>query len=306
MVYDLIILGAGPAGFAASIYAFYHKLSHIVIGEEIGGTALSADMIKNYPGFDAISGADLMKKFQNHAESLGGKIIQARINGLSKKNDFFEVNTESETYQSKTLIIALGTKRRKMNIPGEDKFLGKGVSYCATCDSIFFKNKTVAVVGGGNSAAQAATLLADHAAKVYLLYRGPELKCQPATIDQLKANPKITIIYSTNVLEICGEKKVDNLKLDNAYEGSKDLKTDGIFIEIGSMPSSNLLNQIGVKLNETGYIEVDQWGKTNVTGIYAAGDIINNTPGFNQVITAAADGATAVNAVYKYLKTLKK
>jgi len=306
MIYDLIILGAGPAGLAASIYASYHKLNHLVIGDIIGGTATQAAKIKNWPGTDAISGAELMQNFQHHAESLGGKILPASIAGLRKNDDFFEVDTDGQLYQSKSLIIALGTRRRKMNIPGEDKLLGKGVSYCATCDAIFFKNKTVAVVGGGNSAAMAAMLLAEHAAKVFLIYRGIELRCQPSSTDQLCKNPKITIIYNTNVLEVNGDKKVESVTLDKEYQNSKALKIDGIFVEIGTMPSSDLLNEIGVKLNEQGYVEVDQWGKTSVSGVYAAGDIISNTPGFNQIITAAADGATAVNAVYKYLKEIKK
>jgi thioredoxin reductase (NADPH) len=306
MTYDLVILGAGPAGLAASIYASYHKLNHLVIGDIVGGTAVGAAHIKNWPGTEMITGAELMQKFQHHAEGLGGKIIPSKVIGLGKQDDLFEIKTDGESYQAKSLIVALGTRRKKMNIPGEDKLLGKGVSYCATCDSIFFKNKTVAVVGGGNSAAMAATLLAEHAAKVFLIYRGAELKCQPATVDQLKANSKITIVYNTNILEIIGDKKVENLALDLDYQGSKTLKVDGIFIEIGTMPSSDLLGQIGVKLNELGYVEVDQWGKTNVPGVYAAGDIISNTPGFNQIITASADGATAVNAVYKHLKEVKK
>lgn len=306
MIYDLIILGAGPAGLAASIYASYHKLNHLVIADIIGGTAAEAAHIKNWPGTEAISGAELMQKFQHHAESLGGKIIQVNIAGLKKKEGCFEINADSGSYQSKTILVALGTRRRKMNIPGEDKFLGKGVSYCATCDAIFFKNKIVSVVGGGNSAAMAAMLLAEHAGKVYLIYRGAELKCQPAITDQLESNSKIKIIYNTNVLEVKGEKKVENIALDSAYEGDKILKVDGIFIEIGAMPSTGLLNELGLKLSEQGYIIVDQWGKTGIDGVYAAGDIISNTPGFNQIITAAADGATAVNAVYRYLKEMKK
>lgn len=306
MLYDLIILGAGPAGLAASIYASYHKLNHLVIADIIGGTATEAAKIKNWPGTEAISGAELMQKFQHHAESLGGKIVQAKIAGLEKKGDVFEVKADEQLYQTKSLIVALGTRRRKMNIPGEDRLLGKGVSYCATCDSIFFKNKTVAVVGGGNSAAMAATLLSEHAAKVFLIYRGAELRCQPSSTDQLCKNPKVTIIYNTNVLEINGDKKVESITLDKEYENSKTLKVDGIFAEIGAMPSSELLGKIGVELNEQGYIKVDQWGKTSIDCVYAAGDIISNTPGFNQIITASADGATAVNAVYKRLKEIKK
>lgn len=306
MIYDLIILGAGPAGLAASIYASYHKLSHLVIGDIVGGAAAEAVKIKNWPGTEAISGIELMQKFQHHAESLGGKILQAKIASLGEKDVFFEVNADRRLYQSKSLIVALGTRRRKMNIPGEDKLLGKGVSYCATCDSMFFKNKTVSVVGGGNSAAMAAMLLAEHASKVYLIYRGAELRCQPTSTDQLCKNPKVTIVYNTNVLEVNGDKKVESVVLDKDYQNSKTLKVDGIFVEIGAMPSSDLLNELGVKLNEQGYILVDQWGKTNIPGVYAAGDIISNTPDFNQIITAAADGATAVNAVYKYLKEIKK
>lgn len=305
MIYDLIILGAGPAGLAASIYASYHKLNHLVIGDIVGGTATEAVKIKNWPGSEEISGVELMQKFKHHAESFDGKIFQAKIVGLKKNGEFFKVQTGEGSYDTKTLIVALGTCRRKMNILGEDKFLGKGVSYCATCDSIFFKNKIVAVVGGGNSAAMAALLLVEHAAKAFLIYRGVELRCQPATLDQLKANSKITIIYNTNILEVNGNKKAESITLDKDYQNSKTLKVDGIFVEIGAMPSSDLLNELGVKLNEQGYVVVDQWGKTNIAGVYAAGDIISNTPGFNQIITAAADGATAVNAVYKYLKEIK-
>ncbi len=305
MVYDLIILGAGPAGLAASIYASYHKINHLVIGEVIGGTALDAAHVKNYPGFKLISGADLMNKFREHAEELGGKISQAGIDRLTKENGYFKITTIENSYETRSLLIALGTHRRKLNIAGEEKLLGKGVSYCATCDAIFFKNKIVAVTGGGNSAAMAAMLLAEHASHVYLIYRGSELKCQPATFDQLKANPKINIIYNTNILEIKGETKVESLILDIPFNNDNALKLDGIFIEIGSTPSTNLLNDIGVRLNDQGYILVDQWGKTNIDGVYAAGDIISNTPGFNQIITAAADGATAVNAIYKYLKEIK-
>lgn len=306
MIYDLVILGAGPAGLAASIYASYHKLNHLVIGDIVGGTASEAAHVKNYPGTEAISGLELMRRFHIHAESLGAKVLAEKIIGLEKKEGFFEVRTDRQSYQSKSIIVALGTRRRKMNIPGESKLLGKGVSYCATCDAIFFKNKIVAVVGGGNSAAMAAMLLSEHASKVFLIYRGTELKCQPSTIDQLKINSKITIIFSTNVLEINGENKVESIKLDKDYENSQILKIDGVFVEIGAMPSSDLLSEIGVELNEQGYIVVDQWGKTNIEGVYAAGDIISNTPGFNQIITASADGATAVNAVYKYLKEIKK
>jgi thioredoxin reductase (NADPH) len=306
MIRDLIILGAGPAGLAASIYASYHKLDHLAVGEMIGGTPLEAALIKNWPGTEVISGAELMKKFLAHAEGLGGKIIQGRIAGLKKEKDYFEVITDTETYQSRALLVALGTRRRKMNIPGEDKFLGKGVSYCATCDAVFFKNKIAAVIGGGNSAAMAATLLAEHASKVYLIYRGAELKCQPMLADQLSKNPKVTIIYSTNVLEVAGANKAENIILDKPFNGNAMLKTDGVFIEIGAMPSTDLLNELGVKLNEQGYVIVDQWGATNVPGVYAAGDIITNTPGFNQIVAAAADGATAVNAIYRYLKEIKK
>jgi len=305
MVYDLIILGAGPAGLAASIYASYHKLSHLVIADIIGGTPIEAAVIKNWPGTEAISGVDLMKNFQRHAEGLGGKIIQGKIVDLKKTGDYFQVSTDGQIHQGKTLLVALGTRRRKMNIPGEDKFLGKGVSYCATCDAIFFKNKNVAIIGGSDSAAAAANLLAEHASKVYIIYRNSELRCQPAYLEQIKKNSKITVIYNTNILKVHGDKKVESIFLDNPYEASQLLKTDGVFVEIGAMPSTDLLNEISVALNPQGYIIVDEWGRTNVFGVYAAGDITTNTMGFNQIVAAAADGATAVNAIYKYLKETK-
>ncbi len=305
MVYDLIILGAGPAGLAASIYASYHKLNHLVIGDIIGGTPIEAAVIKNWPGIKQISGVELMRNFRGHAEDLGGTVIQGRVVGLKNEKNRFEVNVDNQYYHSKTLLLAMGTKRRRLNIPGEDKFLGKGVSYCATCDAIFFKNKIVAVVGGADSAAAAANLLAEHASKVYIIYRNSELRCQPAYLEQIKKNPKITVIYNTNVLEVHGDKKVESVFLDNPYEASQLLKTDGVFVEIGAMPSTDLLNEIDLKLNPQGYIMVDEWGRTNVLGIYAAGDITTNTMGFNQIVAAAADGATAVNAIYKYLKETK-
>lgn len=306
MLYDLIIIGAGPAGLTASIYASYHKLNHLVIGDIIGGTPIEAAMIKNWPGVKQTSGIELMRNFRDHAEGLGAVIIQGRVVGLKKEEKCFEINVDNQYYHSKTLLLAMGTKRRRLNIPGEDKFLGKGVSYCATCDAIFFKNKIVAIVGGSDSAAAAANLLAEHASKVYVIYRNSELRCQPAYLEQIKKNPKITVIYNANVLEVHGDKKAESVFLDRPFEESQLLKTDGVFVEIGAMPSTDLLNEIGVKLNPQGYVAVDEWGKTNVSGVYAAGDITTNTMGFNQIVAAAADGATAVNAIYRYLKEIKK
>ncbi len=305
MLYDLIIIGAGPAGLAASIYASYHKLNHLVIGDIIGGTPIEAAVIKNWPGIKQTSGIELMRTFRDHAEGLGGMIIQGRVVGLKKEKNCFEVSVDNQYYHSKTLLLTMGTKRRRLNIPGEDKLLGKGVSYCATCDAIFFKNKTVAVIGGGDSAAAAANLLAEHASKVYLIYRKEELRCQPAYLEQIKKNPKITVVYSTNVLEVHGDKKVESVLLDQPFEESDILKIDGVFVEIGAIPSADLLNEIGVNLNSQGYVVVDEWGRTSVSGVYAAGDITTNTIGFNQIVAAASDGATAINAIYRDLKEIK-
>ncbi|MBM3199958.1 FAD-binding protein [Candidatus Woesearchaeota archaeon] len=293
-VYDTIIIGAGPAGMTAAIYAIRYKLKTLIISKDTGGIANLAHKIENWPGIVSITGPELMENFKNHVEALGVKIVQEEAVKISQG---FEVTTsESNKFKAKTLILALGTVRRKLNIPGEDEFLGKGVSYCCTCDGPMFRNKIVCVVGGSNSAVMGALLLADYASRVYLIYRKDALKADPALTDSLKTNKKIEVIFNSEITKIVGTKFVEKIVLNNG----KELPMQGIFIEIGGIPSTALAKQLGIDLDDHSSIIVDDNMRTNVKGVFAAGDI-TNTP-LDQIVTACADGAKAAYAAFNHLK----
>lgn len=305
-MHDLIIIGAGPAGLAASIYASRYKLNHLVIGAEIGGQALEAWQVENYPGCEKISGRELMEKFKTQAESLGGEIIQGAVNSIKKASEGFEIFTEDgKNYNSQSIILALGMKPRKLNIPGEDKFIGKGVSYCATCDGAFFKNKDVAVIGGGDAAATAVLQLAEFANKAYILYVTGGLIIEPSWMEKIKNNAKIEMVECVKIAEITGEQKVAGINYKFGGE-SKEIAVDGVFIEIGSVPGVVLAKELGVKTDEQDYIIIDQAQATNIENVYAAGDATTGSNKFRQIITAAAEGAIAAGSVYKKLKLSKK
>ncbi len=316
-IYDLIIIGAGPAGLSASIYASRYKLNHLVIGEEIGGQALEAWSVENYPGCEKIPGRELMEKFKAQAENLGGEIIQSAANSVKKVDSGFEIFTgDGKSYQSQSVILALGMKPRKLNIPGEDKFIGKGVSYCATCDGAFFKNKEVAVIGGGDAAATAALQMVEFADKVYILYITGGLIIEPSWMEKIKSNAKIEIVECAKITEItggparnasasvAGGQKVAGINYEFGGE-SKKIAVDGVFIEIGSVPGVVLAKELGVKTDEQDYIIVDQAQATNVENVYAAGDVTTGSNKFRQIITAAAEGAVAAGSTYKKLKLNK-
>jgi len=308
-MYDLVILGAGPAGLSASIYASRYKINHIVIGSIFDSSTAKAHLLENWPGEKSIKGLDLVNNFYNHAKGFGVEIFQENVVEIIKEIDsdsgknIFNVKTNlNKTYQARSILIALGTKNRKLNISGEEEFLGKGVSYCAVCDGAFFKEKIVAVVGGSNSAAMAAMMLSEHASHVYLIYRKNLLRCEPIMIDRLEKNEKITILYNTNVTKVLGGKSVESIELDSEYNGSKEIKLDGLFIEAGSVPSVSLVKGLEMKTDDNGYVVIDQTGATNVKGIYAAGDITNGSNGLRQIVTATSEGAIAATSIYKYLK----
>lgn len=301
---DLLILGAGPAGLSASIYASRYKIKHLVLGSEIGGYLNEIHKIENYPGFDSIRGVDLAEKMASHVKSLGGKIIQTEIKAIVKKDEIFEVTIDKEIFQARNLLYSIGTSAKKLDIPGEKEFLGRGVSYCATCDGPFFKNKIVTVVGGGNSAIMAVMILAEYAQKVRLFYRGDKTKLSaaPIYIEQAEKMSNVEIICCTNLKEIKGENKVSSVILDNPYQGSKEVLTDGVFIEIGSAPNTALIKDLGVDSDARGFIKVNADQSTNVSGFFASGDITTNSNGFRQIITACAEGAVAVEGIYRKMK----
>lgn len=302
---DLIIIGTGPAGYTASIYASRYKIKHVLIGEISGGLATEAHKICNFPSEMNISGMDLMEKIQKSAISLGSEILADKVSTITKNDTTFKISTESgKTYESKTVLLASGTKHRKLNIENEKNFVGRGVSYCATCDALFYKNKTVAVIGGGNSAMTAALYLAEVAEKVYLIYRGSELKGETAWRDQVTTNNKINVIYNTNIIEFIGDTKLKATKIDNTYNNSDEITVDGVFIEIGSEPDLSIAKDLNIE-TENGHIKIKNDQSTNVNGIWAAGDITNGSNNFRQIITACSEGAIASDAIHKYL-TLNK
>jgi len=301
-LYDLIIIGAGPAGLGASIYASRYKLKNLIIGSEVGGQVVEAAEIENYAGFNSISGRDLMKKFQEQAENLGAEIIQSEADDIKKIGDGFEVSAGTgEKYKSKSVILALGMNPRKMNIPGEDRFIGKGISYCATCDAMFFTNKTVAVIGGGDSAAAATVHLSEFANKIYLIHRG-KMRFKPALAEQIKQDSKIEIVDSAGIKEIKGDQTVKSIVYESE-KGEKEIPVQGVFVEIGAVPKVVIAKNLGIKMDEQEYIIVDQAQKTNMENVYAAGDVTTGSNKFRQIITAVAEGAVAAGSAYRQLIT---
>ena len=302
-IYDLIIIGAGPAGLAASIYASRYKIGHFVIGKEPGGQAVEAHNIENWPGTISISGFELTQKMREHAEKLGGKIIMDSVSNIAKGQETFSITTHTAQYQARNVILALGMEYKKLSIPGEEEFKGKGVSYCPTCDAAFFQNKIVAVAGGGNSAASAAQLLSKYASKVFVIYRGEKLKVDPVYLENFAKNEKIEIVYNTNINEIKGDKTVEKIILDEEHDGRSELEVQGVFIEIGSEPGVELAKQLDMTTDEQGFVIVNPDQSTNVEGAYASGDATTGSNKMRQIITASAEGAIAAASVYKRLQT---
>jgi thioredoxin reductase (NADPH) len=294
---DLIIIGAGPAGLSASIYSSRYNLDVLVLGQEQGGCMNESYNIENYPGFIAIPGMELGQKMKEHAEKLGGEIKQAQVKKIEKIDKGFKVETSSEEYETKRVLLATGTIFRKLNIPGESELSGKGVSYCATCDGPFFKEKKVTVIGGGNSAFNAALLLSRYAKEVVLFFRGDEPTAIPKYFDSVEKTPNIKLAPKLNLTEIKGDQKVEKIVLDKEWEGSKEHEFDGVFIEIGSRPDNSFFENLDLELDENGFIKVNPDQSTNTEGVYAAGDITTNSNGYRQIITACSEGAIAVATI---------
>lgn len=304
IIYDVIIVGAGPAGLNASLYASRYGLKNIVIGGVPGGLTSQIHEIGNWLGSPDITGFDFVKNSTEHIKKFNTEIINSLVDEINKKEDgTFEVLVSNgSNLKTKTILIATGSKHRKLGVLGEKEFLGKGVSYCATCDGFFYRDKIVGIIGGSDSAVSAAVFMADIAKKVYLIYRGEKLKAENFWVTAVEKNKKIEIIYNTNVKEIKGGEKITEVSLDNLYSGSDSLQLDGIFIEIGFIPSTELIKNLAVELDEEGYIKVEKNCKTNVTGIWAAGDITTGSNKFKQIITAASEGAIAANSIQEYLR----
>ncbi len=298
-MYDLIIVGGGITAFSAAIYAGRFHLKTLVIGENLGGTIILTDKIENYPGFSTVSGQELFDKIRAHAEQYDIEVSEEKVEKVAKSGEFFNVRTPDKTYNAKTVLVATGTEWKKLGVPGEKEFTGNGVHYCALCDGFIYDGKRVGIVGGADSAGKEALLLTEYAKKVYLIYRKEMIRSEPIIRKQIEDNPNIEIIKNTNVLEIKGDKVMDRVVLDMDYDGKKELPLDGLFIDIGHVPISKLVEGLGVEINKRQEIVTNKRSETNVQGIYAAGDVTDKR--FKQAITGAADGVNAVYSAYQYL-----
>ncbi|MCD6590608.1 MAG: FAD-dependent oxidoreductase [Candidatus Aenigmarchaeota archaeon] len=303
--YDVIILGSGPAGLTAGIYASRYNMKNLVIGKEIGGQVAESYEIENYPGFLKVNGIELAEKFREHAERIGVELIPfINVLDIQKKRNGFVVKAENDMeYFGKCVIFATGARKRKLGIKGEDRLAGRGISYCAICDAPFFKNKIVGVIGGGDSAVSAAVLLAEHAKKVYLLYRREKgkMRATPYWVMKAEKNKKIEMVFNAVPKEFAGKDKLEYALFDCKGKELK-LKLDGIFVEVGTKPESELAKKLGVRTDERGYIIVNHDMSTNVKGVFAAGDVTTGSNMFAQIITAASEGAIAAESSYKYIK----
>lgn len=296
--YDLVIVGAGPAGLTAGIYAGRFLLKTLILGEIQGGTVTEAHKVCNFPSQKEIRGIELGMKMMDQAKSVGAELKQEKVQSIEKQGEEFKIKTSKKDYFSKRVILAVGREKQELEVPGEKRLLGKGVSYCATCDAGFFKGKEVAVVGGSNSALTAALLLAEYANKVYIIYRRDKFyRGEPSWVKQVEENGKIEVMFEEEVEEINGENSVESLNLKS---GNK-LNVQGVFIEIGYKPEKKLSEDLGLDTTDKDYIKVNKKQETTVKGVYAAGDITDNP--LKQVITACGEGAISADSAYKDIKS---
>ena len=299
--YDLVVVGSGAAGLSAAVYAGRYKMSTLVIGEEFGGETSTAGSIENYPGFKEIDGYDLMKVMKEQAQAIGAEIKDGKVIEVKKEGECFTVSTEKEHFQATTVILAIGSRRRHLNLPNEKELTGRGVHYCWTCDGPLYGKKTVAMVGGGDSSVKGVNFLGAYAEKIYLIARGKEVRAEPINMEHMKQlGDKVEVLLENEVKELVGEKKLEKMVLANPYNGSCDLVVDGMFIEVGFDPDKTFAEQMGLELDERGYMKVDNMMKTKVPGIFVAGDATTHFGAFKQDITAAAMGAVAATSAYEY------
>jgi len=306
--YDFLIIGAGGTGLAAGMYAGRLGLKTLILGTThgselpIGGTITTTDVVENYPGFPKITGFELAKNLEKHAKDYSDlvSIKNEKAIEITKSGKWFNVKTEKSEYKSLTLLFATGTKWRRLTVPGAKEFETKGVYYCALCDGPLFKNKDVAVMGGGNSAAKDALILARHAKKVYLISRKETLTAEPANIEKLKEAKNIELVPGANIEQVKGTKFVESIVLDKVHNGKKELAVEGVFVAIGHVALSELAESLGVELAKDKEIKVNrETQETNIPGVYAAGDVVESK--FKQLITGVAEGCTAAYSAYEHI-----
>lgn len=300
--YDVLIVGGGLAGLTAGIYASRYGLHTAIIEQMMGGAQIiNLEKIENFPGFpEGISGAELGPAAQEQAMDSGAEFIMAEANNVSNDGDYKVVHSDAGDYRAKTVIMAAGSSLRKMGIPGEDEFYGRGVSHCATCDGPMFMGETVGVVGGGDSAADEALTLTEYAGKVVLFHRRDEFRAQKVLQDRLIRNPKVEIVWNALVQEIIGEDTVSGVQIRNHITNLEEtIGLTGMFVYVGLEPNSALVNGVA-KTDNSGHVQVNLSMETSLPGLYAVGDIRQNSA--SQLVTAAGDGATAAISAFQYIK----
>jgi thioredoxin reductase (NADPH) len=306
-MYDTLIVGAGVVGLATAMYAGRLNLKTIVLGTTsgtelpIGGVITLTDTVENYPGFKHLTGQELADKIEEHAKDYDIEINEEKVLQIKKNKgmDCFDIKTDKTSYHSRTIIFATGAKWRELQMRGAEEFKNKGVHYCALCDAALYKDKIVSVVGGSDTAAKEAILLAQHAKKVYIIYRGDKIRPEPVNGKLIEKNKKIKVVNNTNIVEILGDKFVNKVLLDKEYNGEKELELNGVFGAIGHIPLSDLAVTLGVKINNKKEVMIDRESRTNVKGVFAAGDVVDS--GFKQAITGVAEGVIAAYSVYTFI-----
>ncbi len=301
-LYEIVIIGGGPAGLTAGIYGSRSKRDTLIIEKLLpGGQVGLTDLVENYPGFpEGINGPDLVKRMEEQAKRFGAEILTDEIIDISLAGDIKEIVGRSNVYKAKTVIIASGAEPRKLGVPGEKEFTGKGVSYCATCDGAFFEGQEIAVVGGGDTAVQEAIYLTQFAKKVTIIHRRDKLRASKILQERAFKNDKIEFLWDSVVTEIIGDKRVEKIKVKNVKTQEESIiEKSGIFIYIGLVPNTDYLKG-KIKLSEDGYIITDENMKTDIEGVYAAGDIRKKN--LRQIVTAVADGAQAAMSAVEYLE----
>ena len=297
--YDTVIIGSGAAGLGTAVYAGRYRMKVLVLSKEFGGETASAGKIENYPGVPSVDGYELMSLMKKQAKELGVQFVDGKATSITRQEHCFEVKIEKVTYQTHEVVFATGAERRRLGIPNEKELTGKGVHYCVTCDGPVYGGKTIALAGGGDASVKGAVLASEYVNKVYLLVRGTEITAEPINLDRMKKlEDKIKVVFETEVKEIVGSNKLEKIILSKPLNGSNELTVDGLFVEIGAVPNVELAVSLGVELDNHGYIKVDNMMKTNIDGVFAAGDTVNHFGSFKQDITAAAMGAVAATSAY--------
>lgn len=302
-IYDVVIVGAGPAGMTAAVYASRANLKTVMLERGVpGGQMANTEDVENFPGFDFITGPDLSSKMFEHAQKFGAEYKYGDLQSVEDHGTYKLLKTSSEEFKTKTVIIATGAEYKKIGVPGEDLLTGRGVSYCAVCDGAFFKERELVVIGGGDSAVEEGVYLTKFASKVTIVHRRAELRAQKILQERAFKNEKIEFIWDTELQSINGEGKVGSVTLLDKNTGNTyDYDTDGVFVYIGMLPLTKPFKDLGI-LNELNYVETNREMETSVPGIFAAGDVIDKT--LRQIVTATGDGSIAAENAQKYIETL--